>query len=129
MEVKCNLIESNKPTVNNRVYRKETMEKVVRLFKENQDEMFGELQEGGKTYYPEYVDLQNISHKVKDLDIEHGKFSAQIEMLDTESGKKAVNEIGLGNLELFPRFIGKMNENDEVDIENIVSFDLLYKRS
>ena len=124
MKLTCNLVEVNKYTANNRLYTEEALQKAVDKFNEKEN-VVGELEPENSG---NEINFANISHKLKDLKLEEGKLVADIEILSTPSGKELINH-DLNNFELFPRFIGALDPNDNtyVVIEDLISIDLKRK--
>lgn len=124
MKITGELIKMNEPTANGRIYSQEAMQKAIDSFNNSDWDIYGELY-NSINVDSEEIDPQKISHKVEDLNIEDGKLTAEIELLDTPYGEMASTLMKTENFELFPRMIGKIMENNEVEVEKLITIDLI----
>ena len=109
---------------NHRVYTKEAVDGMIKQFKEkinNGHQMFGELG------YPENKDvsLNRASHHVSDLYVEGNILYADIKILDNSNGKTALKMLEDGAGVLRPRAMGTVNEDRTVNIDQLISFDII----
>jgi len=153
MKLTGNFIHYGQKNLNGRIYTKECAEKMVADFNmkkqgladapkgstggvgpDNQwfqcDTMLGQL---GYPKESNFTDLANVSHEVEEihLDEKNRTVAGTIRILETPAGetvKTIIDKIKEGsNTGLYcrPRSIGSVNENDEVEIEQVISFDLV----
>lgn len=131
MEIECKICELGHPNSNGRIYPKDVLEKAIQNYNEK-DYKFGEL---GNTTTTN-VELQHISHKVNEVKLKDNNLCANIELLDTPSGKIAQDIIKSGlNLQIKPRMLintekvkrgpGKHTGQEVVTEMDIISFDLV----
>ena len=114
-------MKANEPTINGRVYTDGALQKAVDAFKNREAPMLGEL---APNDYGTEIDLDNASHEVLDVCLDDGYLSVEVNPLDTPNGK-IIEEMGEQNLQPSPRFIGQLNEDNTVDIQGLVTFDVL----
>lgn len=122
MKLKCTLVKAGEPTINGRVYSEEALQKAVDCFKEREQPMFGEL---APNNYGTEVSLENASHEVLNIELgSDGFLEAEISPLDTDNGH-IIQDMGENNLQISPRFIGEVDQNNMVDVQGLVTFDVL----
>jgi hypothetical protein len=97
---------------------------MIKQFKEKVNDghqMFGELG------YPENmeVSLNRASHHVSDLYVEGSVLYADIKILDNSNGKTALKMLVDGAGVLRPRAMGTVNEDRTVNIDQLISFDVI----
>lgn len=112
MEVEVQLMKLDTPSINGRVYSKETMEEVVKNFNESQIKG-GTLGQVGDLSHP--TDLKDLSHVFENVRIEDDKVMANMKILDTPQGKnvQALLESDV-KLALAPRLmVDKQQKIDE----------------
>ena len=153
MKLTGNFIHYGKENLNGRIYTKECAEKMVEYFNmkkkglaEAPDGMSGGMDPNnqwfqcdtmlGQLGYPKegnFSNLANVSHEVEEihLDEKNNTVAGTIRILETPAGKTVktiLNEISHGSptgLYCRPRAIGTVNENKEIEIEQIISFDII----
>lgn len=131
MEIECKIGELDHPNRNGRIYPQDVLEKAIQNYNEK-DYKFGELG------YPitQNVELQHISHRINEVKLKDNNFCANIELLDTPSGKIAKEIVKAGlNLHIKPRMLintekvkkgpGKHTGQEVVTEMDIISFDLV----
>lgn len=110
---------------NHRVYTKEAVDGMIKQFKEkvnNGIPMYGELG------YPENINvsLSRVSHYVKDLYVEGNVLYADVEFIkDNSNGRTALKMLEDGAGVLRPRSMGTVNEDRTVNIDQLISFDII----
>lgn len=109
---------------NHRVYTKEAVDGMIKQFKERikgGHQMFGELG------YPENsnISLDRASHHVSDLYVEENILYADIKILDNSNGRIALKMLEDGAGVLRPRSIGTVNEDRTINIDQLISFDVI----
>lgn len=109
---------------NGRIYTKEALEKAVELFKDNQETMFGQI---GEMEHFSPVDLSKVSHRVNSLIVEDDLLIADIDVLPTPEGDKLKDL--LKYVVFRPSIIGNINENKEVEIKELVTFNVIPKET
>ncbi len=119
--------------LNERIYTMEAAEKMVKDFKEKRNKIgafFGQL--GFPESSAENILMGNVSHDVQDVWIAGDSLWAEIKILDTPAGKtlKSLMESrGLENHIVFrSRSAGTVNENGEVKINQLFSFDAIHSK-
>jgi len=119
MEIKCNLIKAGEPTLNGRIYPKETLQKAVDSYNK-QTYKLGTL---GRSME---VSIVQSSHKIKNLYLDNGIMKADIEILDTPNGNilKEMIEKEIP-LTLHPHFIGEVDKNNIVEIKKISILNII----
>lgn len=131
MEIECKIGELDHPNRNGRIYPKDVLEKAIQNYNEKTYK-FGEL--GCPT--TQNVELQHVSHKINEVKLKDNNICANIELLDTPSGKIAHDIIkARGNLHIQPRMLintekvkkgpGKHTDQEVVTEMDIISFDLV----
>lgn len=114
----CNLIQCNTPTVNNRIYKEENLNKAIEEFNQNPNPKFG-----GLVKFENKTDITlnstEITHKVEKTYLEDGKINIDINLMQ---------DLELSEFEVFPIFMGQINENNVIDDLKIVRFDLISKK-
>lgn len=101
MEIECKIGELDHPNNNGRIYPKDVLEKAIQNYNEKTYK-FGEL--GCPT--TQNVELQHVSHKINEVKLKDNNICANIELLDTPSGKIAHDIIkARGNLHIQPRML------------------------
>lgn len=81
--IACTLIEQDVPTRNNRIYKREAMERIY--FFSQQHDLYLTL-----GYPPEMrLELSAIAGRVLDVRLEEGQFVVGFELMDTQCGKEA----------------------------------------
>jgi hypothetical protein len=119
------VIKIDELNVNHRVYTKEAVDGMIKQFKErinNGIPMYGELG------YPENmnVSFSRVSHHVKDLYVEGNVLYADVEFIkDNSNGRTALKMIEDGAGVLRPRAMGTVNEDRTVNIDQLISFDII----
>jgi hypothetical protein len=119
--------------LNERVYTREAAEKMVSDFKEKRNKIGAFF---GQIGFPESsapdILLNKVSHDVQDVWIAGDSLWAEIKILDTPYGKtlKSIMESrGLENSIVFrSRSAGTVNENGEVKIDKLFSFDAIDRK-
>lgn len=109
MKIKCELVKAGVPTINDRVYPKETLQKAI-------DEYNKQPYKLGTLGRSMEVSIVQSSHKIKNLYLDDdGSMKADIEILDTPVGKylKEMIEKEIP-LTLHPHFIGEVDKNNLV---------------
>jgi hypothetical protein len=109
---------------NYRVYTKDAVDGIIKQFKEhinNGNLMFGELG------YPENsnTSLDRASHQVSDLYVDENILYADIKILDNSNGRIALKMLEDGAGVLRPRSIGTVNEDRTINIDRLISFDVI----
>lgn len=109
---------------NHRVYTKEAVDGMIKQFKEkvnNGHQMFGELG------YPKNtgVSLYQASHHVSDLYVEENVLYADIKIIDNSNGRTALKMLEDGAGVLRPRAMGTVNADRTVNIDQLISFDII----
>jgi hypothetical protein len=109
---------------NHRVYTKEAVDGMIKQFKEQINKgnlMFGELG------YPENsnTSLDRASHHVSDLYVEGNILYADIKILNNSNGRIALKMLEDGAGVLRPRSIGTVNEDRTINIDRLISFDVI----
>jgi len=110
---------------NHRIYTKEAVDGMIKQFNEKIAKgipMYGELG------YPENIDisLNRVSHHIKDLYVESNILYADVEFIkDNVNGRTALKMIEDGVGVLRPRSIGTVNEDRTINIERLISFDII----
>lgn len=139
MKVEVQLMKLDTPSINGRVYSKETMEEVVKNFNESQIKG-GTLGKVEEMTHP--IDLKDLSHVFENVRIEDDKVMATMNILDTPKGQnvKALLESNV-KLALAPRLMideqQKINEDGqpildengkpiiETKVVNLISCDIV----
>ena len=129
MKLKCNLIKADEPTINNRIYPRKVLEEAIENYNaKSEEEKFGELapkfeEKNNMKYYSFDLDLDNISHKILNLELnEDGYMVGEVEVLNTRSGKD-LQKLWKGELTLFPRIVGNLENGVITDI-SVMSIDM-----
>lgn len=109
---------------NHRVYTRDAVDGMIKQFKErinNGHQMFGELG------YPETsnISLDRASHQISDLYVEENILYADIKILDNSNGRIALKMLEDGAGVLRPRSIGSVNEDRTINIDRLISFDVI----
>lgn len=124
----CDNIKANEPTKNGLIFTDNEMKRVIELFKNKQHSLFGEFITEKKDSCK--VDLKYVSHEIMNLTIFQGKFIVELELTPTIYGKM-LNKLGLefesSNFEIYPRFLGTVDENNYVEVTDVIAFDIRLK--
>jgi len=125
-----NFLHFDQKNLNNRIYTKETVEKMIEQFQKMKEEgpVLGELGYPSADF-PE-INLFNVSHEVEEIHLDEGNkcLSGTVRILDTPKGKlvqELVNPENSLKLTCRPRGMGTVNENHEIEDFQLLSFDLL----
>lgn len=84
----------------------------------------------GELGHPDNFDItfKNISHVIENVKIDNQYLVADIKVLDTNKGKELKSLIEQGTDIVFrPRLTGTINENKEVEIDALFTFDAILK--
>jgi hypothetical protein len=115
---------------NERIYTKDSANAIIKSYKENVSKdrpMLGEL------HHPSYadgrsfnaVDLSKASHVIDDVYIKDDIVFADATFLQNTNGKTALSMIEHGFAVMRPRCIGTINADHEVEIKQVISFDVI----
>ena len=123
MRLEVTLIPNiGKENLNNRVYAREVVDKIIEDFKPG---MLGHL---GFTENIEHLIVENSSHKVNKIFIKDNNLMGEIELLDTKSGN--IVKIIMENSVVRPRGIGSINKDGNIGEDyKILSFDIIDKKN
>lgn len=132
-------IPFNVENKNGRIYTEESFsEECLEDMKDaiNKGEFLGEIMNSQQELDPYGVNLARVSHRITKADIKEKGLYVEVEVLDgTPNGykvKKMMDDIKLSAklpFSIASRGIGKVNENKEVELERIESFDLILREN
>jgi len=133
MTLKSKIVEFDKPTPKGYVYTKECMEKAINadLVQENLERklLMGEffsIDNGPEDI--SILKMENISHNLRDLEIQSDGLYGSIDILKTEYGRMAQDMIkDSKDIRIYPRGIGELlDDNKTINPETyeLISFDL-----
>lgn len=121
MKLECSLIEADKPTVNGRIYPRESLEKAIEDFNAKDEEVVHIGTLGTCTE----LSLDKASHEIKDLWLtEDGYMEAEVKLLDTIYGRLA-KSLDSSLLQLSPTFTATVNEDMVVDVDSIQHINII----
>lgn len=117
---------------NERIYTQDSAKEIVNHCRKNIKDnrpMFGELQ------HPSYVDggcfnnidLSKASHTIDDVYIKDDIVFADVTFLNNKNGKIALSMLENGFAVMRPRCIGSVNKDHEVEIAQVIAFDIIGK--
>jgi hypothetical protein len=115
---------------NDRIYTKDAAREIVTQYRKNRNDnkpMLGEL------HHPSYadggsfgvVDLSKASHTIDDVYIKEDIVFADATFLNNNNGKTALSMLEHGFAVMRPRCIGSVNEDHEVEIKQVIAFDII----
>jgi hypothetical protein len=118
------LLRTNEVNLNGRLYTKEAAEKMVSEFnklKERGTPAYGQMGMDSGTE----ISLSKISHVVNDLEFDGQSLYGEIQVLDTDAGKKLKLLLDEGQVAFRSRSIGRVNEDGTVEIDKVISYDAI----
>jgi hypothetical protein len=127
-----NFLYYDNKNLNNRIYTRKMSEDIIEQFNKKIEEegvFFGELGYPGKDNFTG-IDLSNVSHEVEEIHLneEQKSLAGTIKLLDTDKGKIVKELLKEGSplsISCRPRGVGDVNENNEIENFEIISFDLV----
>jgi hypothetical protein len=120
------VIKANVMNGNDRIYTDDCIQSMLEQFLESKNKIGGMLGEIGFRQEP-MVSLNNASHLVENMYKVDDTLYAEIKFLDTENGKKARELLETGQFVVRSRSFGTVNEDKTVNIENVISYDIIPK--
>jgi hypothetical protein len=109
---------------NHRIYTKDAVDGMIKQFKERVNN--GHLMLGELGYAEDAnISLERASHQVNDLYVEGSVLYADIKMLNNSNGRTALKMLEDGVAVLRPRSIGTVNEDRTINIDQVISFDVI----
>lgn len=132
MRLTGNLLYYDQKNLNNRIYTKETAEKIVEQFNKMKEESGGVFGELGYQSEENFIgiNLLNRSHEIEEIHIDESQKAlvGTIKVLDSPKGnivKELYDPKNMVGLSCRPRGTGTVNENGEIEDFEIISFDLV----
>lgn len=109
---------------NGRYYDKDSYDWSKIIEKANNGTLLGEISHGGNKTLD--VQLSNVTHSIKDIEIYDDGIWGEIEILDTPMGKniKELKDSGM-KFDVSSRANGTVDNNGKVIIGQLASFDLI----
>lgn len=114
---------------NGRVYTANNVQEIINNFeerKENGYPLFGELLFNYNGVNNSDINLKNASHTVESIYIHDDEVYADVNFLDTKSGKIALSMLECGTGVLRTRTFGTM-QNKFVNIDKLITLDIIEK--
>lgn len=125
IKLNVNTIQVNVPTLNDRIYTEECMNKIVELVnaKIKSNTMFVTIN-GSE----EQLNLLKIAATVTSCNCEDGKLTLECQPTDTPSGQILKDILtyddAMNKFNVTPRIIGEVNNDKTVIVDDIVAFDI-----
>lgn len=130
MKIDIDCFSIDKLRKNNRVYNQKNLKNAIDAYKE--------LFIASKTSIGEFIDsqsiesiinMENASHIITDLILcKNGMVEGKIQILNTPRGKQLEEIIhDKERYKIFPRMYGAIDNNGNVDIHRIISFDIIMR--
>ena len=124
MEIICDLIEADKPTINGRIYPKKELQKCVDLFnkkRENKENFWGV--ECYILENPTVVPVDNIIANITNIELKDDKLNFNFLFIDTPKGrilKEIIDEKGVEFIDIIPNIMGNIVNGNEVEVVDIL---------
>lgn len=112
---------------NGRVYTATNVQKIINEFEEHKSDghsLFGELLLDYDGNSSSIISLSNASHIIENIYIQGDKVYADVQFLETQSGKIALSMLECGTGVLRTRSIGTMQDKF-VNIEKLITLDVI----
>lgn len=136
MIIKGEVLRFNEKNLNDRIYTKDSIKNLDEFNQRIQDNnALGEYWPEKRNENYQLISLTNVSHRIKDISINNESLICEVEILDTPGGK-LIKKIANSSETLFDKMFcfnsrgtGTVNENNEVENFNLLTIDIIPKKT